>query len=176
MPDLSPPHRCQGTKKNGDPCASPATEDGFCFWHSDSVPASVKTDAARAGGLAHRQDILPDLEEIALKHPKDAKKLLSRMVRHVLGGTLTTSRANSAGFLLRVLAELEAITRRRADLRAEVTVNIVRFDNSRELPEGNASEAPPSPRVVVSVPLGGIAHEQSTYPQPLPLSGGDANG
>ncbi len=160
--------RCQGRNRNGDPCGSGAMTDGsgFCFQHNPGIPQSVKTDASRLGGLAHRQDILPDLEEIALKHPKDFKRFLVRMVKHVLGGTLTTSRANSAGFLLRVLAEWEAARRKKADLTVGVTVNIVRFDAG-----GNGDEATPSPPLAPSPRPRGIASECSTDPQPLPLRG-----
>ncbi len=98
---------CQGVKKTGEPCRASATTDGYCPWHSPNVPNDVKSSWAQAGGLAHRQDTLPDLEAIILRSPKDAKRLLARMVKHVLAGTLSTARANSAGFLLRVVAELD---------------------------------------------------------------------
>ncbi len=98
--------------------------------------------------------------------PKGAKKLLARMIKHVLGGTLGTARANSAGFLLRVLAELESAVRKKADLSVDIKVSIVRFDT----PE-NGEETPPTPRVIVSTRPRGIDHGQSTSPQPPQLPG-----
>jgi hypothetical protein len=117
---------------------------GFCFQHNPDIPASVKLDASRLGGLAHRQNILPDLEAIALKRPKDAKKLLARMVKHLLGGSLTTSRANSAGFLLRVLAELEGLTRRKEDLHVGITVSFTTLTREGEETGREATPAPPA--------------------------------
>ncbi len=170
MTDFPASQRCQGRKRNGDPCGSIATQDGHCAWHSPSIPDSVKTDWARSGGLSHQQKVLDDLEAVALKSPKDAKKLLARMIKHVLGGTLLTSRANSAGFLLRVLAELEGAMRKKADLAVEITVNVVRFDTP-----ANDQEATPTPRVIVTARPKGIASEAGTSPQP-PQFPGDLDG
>ncbi len=173
MPDLIPSQRCQGRKRNGDPCGSAAMTDGtgFCFQHNPDIPQSVKLDASRLGGLAHRQQVLPDLEAIVAmnaKNPKAAKKLLWGMVKHVLSGGLSTSRANSAGFLLRILGEWEAARRKHADVDVSIQVAIVRFDTP------NGEEETPPPRVIVTAHPKGIASEAGTPPQARELGDPDA--
>jgi hypothetical protein len=94
---------CQGTKKDGSSCQSPATANGWCFWHDPDRSVDEKHAAAMRGGLVHKRKALPaSAQAIILSSPEAAVAALERNADATAKGELDPRIANSVAYQIRV--------------------------------------------------------------------------
>ncbi len=94
---------CQGFRKDGSGCQSPATSNGWCFWHDPERPADEKHAAAMRGGLAHQRKALPaSTPDLVLTSPEAAVAALERNASATLRGELDPRIGNSVAYQIRV--------------------------------------------------------------------------
>ena len=91
---------CQGVRKDGQPCQSPAAdESGFCFWHSARVSPEARHAAAAKGGLMCRPKVLPpETADVQLTSPEACLALLADTVSKVRRGELDIKIGNSVAY------------------------------------------------------------------------------
>ena len=91
---------CQGVRKNGQPCQSPAAdESGFCFWHSARVSPEARHAAAAKGGLMCRPKVLPpETADVRLHSPEACLTVLEDSVSKVRRGELDIKVMNSISY------------------------------------------------------------------------------
>jgi hypothetical protein len=91
---------CQGFKKNGDPCQSPATDaTGMCYWHSERVSAEDRRAAAQKGALVmHQRQALPAVADVRMGTPEGCLQLLQQTVEEMKTGQLDTRTGNAVSY------------------------------------------------------------------------------
>lgn len=100
MPTTAVKSTCQGTKKNGDPCGSPAAgDDGYCFWHSPNISHAQRHAAAAKGGLMCRPKVLPPTAaDVRLSSPEACLELLQESVGQMRRGDIDIKVMNSIAY------------------------------------------------------------------------------
>lgn len=109
VPDVHYP-TCRGVSKAGTPCQSPATRNGWCFWHDPERPEDEKRAAASKGGLASRPSVLPEAADIRLRTPDGCMAILEETASQVRRGELAPNVANSIGYLVSVAVKVVEVT------------------------------------------------------------------
>jgi hypothetical protein len=91
---------CQGFRKDGSPCQSPATSNAsWCFWHDPERPEAEKHEAAQRGGLSHQRKTLPaTVPDARLRSPAACLLLLEESVSQVRRGELDIRIMNSISY------------------------------------------------------------------------------
>jgi hypothetical protein len=101
---------CQATRTDGEPCAAPVGETGFCFWH-DPQRRDEMLEASRKGG-SRKAVPLPVGRPI---EAEEARGLLAATLAGLLQGALDPTTARAAAYILQVerkIAEGEEMERR----------------------------------------------------------------
>jgi len=107
---------CQATRSDGEPCAAPVGEAGFCFWH-DPKRRDEMLEASRKGG-SRKAVPLPVGRPI---EAEEARGLLAATLAGLLQGALDPTTARAAAYILQVerkIAEGEEMERRLSAIEA----------------------------------------------------------
>ena len=106
--------QCLGTRTDGQPCAAPSEEGGYCFWH-DPQRHKEMIEASRKGGS---RKALP-LPEGLPPGSEMARGLLASVIAAVLEGALDHTTARTVAYILQVerrIAEGSELERKLATL------------------------------------------------------------
>jgi hypothetical protein len=93
--------KCQGFRKNGEPCGAFAVSasSAFCFWHDPGIAPDLKYAAAMKGGLMSRPKALPPgTPDVTLQSPEACLQLLQESVSAVRRGELDIKVMNSISY------------------------------------------------------------------------------
>jgi hypothetical protein len=116
--------QCQSTRTDGQSCAAPTGQSGFCFWH-DPERRHQMLEASRKGGS---RKALP-LPEVRPLDAEEARGLLASVLIAMLEGAVDPTSARAAAYILQVerkIAEGEETEKRLAALES-----FVHSDNGR---------------------------------------------
>jgi Family of unknown function (DUF5763) len=89
-------NRCNATRRDGAPCATPARASGYCFAH-DPALAAVRADASRRGGHGRS-----NVARLRTKMPPDLRDVLDQLLQaleETYGGQLEPRVANAMATL-----------------------------------------------------------------------------
>ena len=91
--------QCKQIKNNKARCGGQATRDGFCYFHSPSVPEKQKRESRVLGGQAKSHRISNPLPTIHVESTEQLLELLNTTVQEVRRGKIDCRVANTIGFL-----------------------------------------------------------------------------
>lgn len=91
--------KCKYIKENGEGCNANATEDGYCYFHSPSIPEEEKKLARVKGGENNVVLIGELMEETPVRTSEDVVKLMEDVINRVKQGILDIRTANTLGYL-----------------------------------------------------------------------------
>ncbi len=90
---------CHGFRKNGSACQSPATSNGWCFWHDPDRPTDEKHAAAMKGGLMSRPKALPaTTPDVRMRSPESCLMLLEETTSQMRRGELDVRTGNAISY------------------------------------------------------------------------------
>lgn len=116
--------QCLSRRTDGQTCAAPSREGGYCFWH-DPQRREEMIEASRKGGS---RKALP-LPEVLPLGPEMARGLLASVIAAVLEGALDPTTARTVAYILQVerrIAEGSELERKLAVLE-----ELIRSSNGR---------------------------------------------
>ncbi len=99
--------QCQGVRKDGSPCQSPATSGGWCYWHHPDRTPEEKHATAMKGALASRPKTLPAATaDITLMSPEGALVALQENASKTRRGELDPRVANSFAYQVGIAVKI----------------------------------------------------------------------
>ena len=106
--------RCNGSRKDGSPCRTPALADGYCFAHSAAI--KDRRDAGRVAGGKGRSKLARAARHLP-PHLGDMQAVLIELVEEVRAGTMPARGAEVIGGLVSRLVELSKYADERGEAK-----------------------------------------------------------
>lgn len=107
--------QCKQIKSSKTRCEGHATRDGYCYFHSPSVPEKQKHESRVLGGQARSTRVSSPLRAIQVESTGQLLELLNVTVQEVRQGKIDCRVANTIGFLsghMMRAFEIEGVERR----------------------------------------------------------------